>query len=201
VGLGACGNLNHLDFAWPWPQSGPAEQHRIATILGAAVFQACKRLQPLPAAPLRARSVWVELDLPAVSEPELAEARQMLASVTNDAGVNFMKLVRAHRVMDLAARNGRPHRVEVQAIAWGRELAWVGLPGEIFVELGLALKQRSPFPHTFVVELANENVGYVPDRRSFLEGNYEPESARCAPGSGERLVEAAVRLLSELHAE
>jgi neutral ceramidase len=201
VGLGACGNLNHLDFAWPWPQSGPAEQHRIATILGAAVFQACKRLQPLPAAPLRARSVWVELDLPPVSEPELAEARQMLASVTNDAGGNFMKLVRAHRVMDLAARNGRPHRVEVQAIAWGRELAWVGLPGEIFVELGLALKQRSPFPHTFVVELANENVGYVPDRRSFLEGNYEPESARCAPGSGERLVEAAVGLLSELHAE
>lgn len=201
VGLGTCGNLNHVDFAWPWPQSGPAEQHRIATILGAAVFQAYKRLQPLPAAPLRARSEWVELDLPAVTESELAEARQILATVSNDAGGNFMKLVRAHRVMDLAARNGRPQRVEVQAIAWGRELAWVGLPGEIFVELGLALKQRSPFPHTLVVELANENVGYVPDRRSYLEGNYEPESARCAPGSGERLVEAAVRLLSALHAE
>ncbi len=77
----------------------------------------------------------------------------------------------------------------------------MGLPGEIFVELGLAVKQCSPFPHTFVVELANENVGYVPDRRSYLEGNQEPESARCAPGSGERLVEAALRLLGELHAE
>jgi hypothetical protein len=27
--------------------------------------------------------------------------------------------------------------VEVQVIALGRELAWVSLPGEIFVELGL----------------------------------------------------------------
>ena len=44
-----------------------------------------------------------------------------------------------------------------------------------------------------------DRIGYVPDRRSYSEGNYEPESARCAPGSGERLVEAAVRLLAELH--
>ena len=75
------------------------------------------------------------------------------------------------------------------------------MPGEVFVELGLAIKKRSPFPHTFVIELGNECIGYIPDRRSYAEGNYEPESARCAAGSGERLVEAAVRLLGELAAE
>jgi hypothetical protein len=47
--------------------------------------------------------------------------------------------------------------------------------------------------------LANENIGYVPDRRSFAEGAYEPESARCAPGSGERLVDAAAQLLTEAY--
>ena len=46
---------------------------------------------------------------------------------------------------------------------------------------------------------ANEDIGYIPDRRSYAEGNYEPESARCAAGSGERLVEAAVKLLTDLH--
>lgn len=199
VGLGACGNLNHLEFAWPWPQSGAAEQHRIATLLGAAVFQAYKHLQPLPAAPLRGRSGVVELELPAITVEELAAARQTIAATPDDRGGNFMKLVRAHRVLDVAAREGRPLQAEVQVIAWGRELAWVGLPGEVFTELGMAIKQRSPFPHTFVVSLANENIGYVPDRRSYLEGNYEPESARCAPGSGEKLVEAAVKLLAEVH--
>ena len=110
-----------------------------------------------------------------------------------------MKVVRAYRALDVAARDGKPHRVEVQVLALGNDLAWVGLPGEIFVELGLAIKKRSPFMQTFVVELANENIGYVPDRRSYAEGNYEPESARCAAGSGERLVEAAVKLLTDLH--
>jgi hypothetical protein len=198
VGLGACGNLNHLDFAWPWPQSGAAEQHRIATILGAAVFLAYKHLQPLPPAPLRGRSATVELELPAVTAEEVAAARQTIAATPDDRSGNFMKLVRARRVLDVAAREGRPLRAEVQVIAWGRELAWVGLPGEVFAELGLAIKQRSPFPHTFVVSLANENIGYIPDRRSYLEGNYEPESARCAAGSGEKLVEAAMKLLAEL---
>ena len=72
-----------------------------------------------------------------------------------------------------------------------------GLPGEIFVESAW-LKEAVAFAHTFVVELANENVGYVPDRRSYAEGNYEPESSRCAPGSGERLIDAAARLLWQL---
>jgi hypothetical protein len=112
-----------------------------------------------------------------------------------------MKLVRAYRALDVAARAGRPHRVEVQAISLGQELAWVALPGEVFVELGLALKKRSPFPHTFIAELANENLGYIPDRRSYAEGNYEPESARYAAGSGEKLVDAAVGLLTSLYEE
>ena len=75
------------------------------------------------------------------------------------------------------------------------------LPGEIFVELGLALKQDSPFPHTIVAELANGSIGYIPARRAFAQGNYEVVSSRCGEGSGEMLVATAVRLLKELYAE
>jgi hypothetical protein len=77
----------------------------------------------------------------------------------------------------------------------------VSLPGEIFVELGLAIKQDSPFPHTIIAELANGSIGYIPSRRAYAQGNYEVVSARCAEGSGERLVDAALRLLKGLHAE
>mgnify|MGYP005853010211 CR=1 FL=1 len=198
VGNGTCGNLNHLDCGWHWPQNTGAEGHRIGTVLGAAVFQAYKSLQPISIGPVRARAEIVELALPDVTPDEVEEARQTLAAVKDDRGANFMKQVRAYRALDVAGREGRPHRVEVQVIALGPDVAWVGLPGEVFVELGLAIKKRSPFRHTFVVELANECIGYIPDRRSYAEGNYEPESARCAAGSGERLVEVAVKLLREL---
>ena len=68
-------------------------------------------------------------------------------------------------------------------------------------ELGLAIKQDSPFPRTIIAELANGAIGYIPSRRAYAQGNYEVISARCAEGSGERLVDAAVRLLKELYDE
>ena len=201
IANGTCGNLNHLDTSWRWPQGTPIEPHRIATILGAAVFQAYKDLAPLGAnsLPLRAKSEFVELALAEITPTQVAEANQTVATTQDDRGTNFMKLVRAYRALDIAERGGKPHRVEVQVIALGKELAWVSLPGEVFVELGLAIKKRSPFSQTFLIELANDNIGYIPDRRSYAEGNYEPESARCAAGSGEKLVEAAVKLLAQLH--
>jgi hypothetical protein len=195
---GACGNLNHIDVNWSWPQTSPAEQHRIAIILGAAVLQSYKQLQPLAGGPLQAASAWVDLPSATVTPEEVAEARQFLAQAKDDRNANFMKKVRAYRALDLAAQDGKPYRVEVQVISLGRDIAWVSLPGEVFTELGLAMKKRSPFPYTFPVYLANETVGYIPDRRSYAEGAYEPESARVAPGAGEQLVETAVALLDRL---
>ena len=95
--------------------------------------------------------------------------------------------------------NGQPREVEVQVITLGRDLAWVSLPGEIFVELGLAIKQDSPFRITIVVELANGTVGYVPTRRAYAQGNYEVVSARVAEGSGELLVDTAIRMLKTMY--
>ncbi len=110
-----------------------------------------------------------------------------------------MELVKAYKVLDVAAREGKPLEVEVQVIALGRELAWVSLPGEIFVELGLSIKAASPFKQTHIAELANGSIGYIPNRSAYAEGNYEVVSARCEEGSGELLVAAAIRLLNQLH--
>jgi hypothetical protein len=72
------------------------------------------------------------------------------------------------------------------------------LPGEMFVELGLEIKKRSPFAHTILIELANDSFGYIPTKRAYEEGNYEPTNSTVLSGSGEKLVEAAVRLLRGL---
>ena len=82
--------------------------------------------------------------------------------------------------------------------ALGNDVAFVSLPGEIFVELGLEIKKRSPFAHTHLIELANGAIGYIPNRPAYAEGAYEVVSARCAAGGGELLVETAVGLLREL---
>ena len=75
----------------------------------------------------------------------------------------------------------------------------VALPGEIFVELGQAIKLASPYPITIIAELANGSIGYVPDRRAYPQGAYEVISARVAEGSGEKMAEAAIDMLIEHH--
>ena len=80
----------------------------------------------------------------------------------------------------------------------------VGVPGEFFTALGQEIKRRSPYRYTYVFELANDYVGYVPDARSFDRGGYQVWTglhSYLAKGSGEAIVDAAVDLLGTLHAE
>ncbi len=77
-------------------------------------------------------------------------------------------------------------------------IAFVGLGGEVFNELGKAIKLSSPFHPTLVLTHCNGAAGYVPTRPSYSEGGYEVQSSSFAPGGGEQLVEEAVRMLKEL---
>ena len=81
---------------------------------------------------------------------------------------------------------------ELQVIRIG-DFSIVALPGEMFVEFGLALKAASPTATTAVVSLANDYIGYCPTLAAFSEGAYETWAAKSAwpaPGTGEAMVEA-----------
>ncbi len=94
---------------------------------------------------------------------------------------------------------------EVQAIRLG-DLMLVSAPGELFNELGLALKYASGAQQTFICGFANDNIGYMPARRAYPHGGYEIAEAykyygypaALAPEAGESYVAAAVRLMHEL---
>jgi neutral ceramidase len=197
--IGCAGNLNHIDVKWRDRQKGHNEAARIGTVLAAEVLKTMKRLEPLAGGSLRAASEILNLPLPEVTAADLEWARKITPSFGTKNAAPFMDLVRAFRISDVFERKGKPLEAEVQIIALGNDVAWVGLPGEIFAELGMAIKMASPFRYTVVAELANGSIGYVPNRKAYPEGAYEAVSARCAAGSGEMLAEAAVRLLIEAH--
>ena len=81
----------------------------------------------------------------------------------------------------------------------GRDIAWVALPGEVFVELGRSIKAASQFRQTNIIELANGVCYYIPNRSAYAEGQYEVVTTRYAEGAGELLVTTAIRLLTQLH--
>ena len=58
------------------------------------------------------------------------------------------------------------------------DLAIAAVPAEVFVEIGLELKEKSPFKPTFTIELANGYNGYLPTPAQHKLGGYETWRAR-----------------------
>ena len=86
--------------------------------------------------------------------------------------------------------------------ALGEDVAIVCLPGEVLVDLGLAIKHNSPFRTTLLLELSNQvETIYVPTRAAYAGGSYEVTNSATQPGSGELLVESALKLLKDAAVE
>jgi hypothetical protein len=77
-------------------------------------------------------------------------------------------------------------------------MAFVGLGGEIFNDLGKTIKANSPFHPTFILTHCNGAAGYFPTEASYPAGGYEVDTSRGAPGAGEKIVAEASQMLKEL---
>jgi hypothetical protein len=170
---------------------------------------------------LEFRRATVDLPLQTVTRDQIERSQQLLQLVREGGKVEFLDQVQAYKTLMLAQfRNatkqpnaesqigwGLSHAwsgigdtlpVDVQTLCVGDELALVFLPGEVFVELGLAIKRGSPYRHTLIIELSNcVETAYIPTRAACAGGSYEVTNSTVQPGAGEMLVETALRLLRE----
>jgi neutral ceramidase len=198
---GAAGNINHIDVKTSRPQKGHEEAARIGTVLADEVIRTFDRLRPAAAGDLKIRSRTLQLQPAPLSAGDVERAQAIARDLDAGKKVSFLDTVFAWKVIETAERKGKPLDAEVQVITLGSDIAWVALPGEIFTELGMAIKKASPYPMTMIVELAHGPVTYFPNEAAVPQGNYEVVTSRVAPGSGERLVEAAKQLLAEAHSQ
>lgn len=201
-----CGDINHVDAIG---KRRPSSEE-IGARLGRAVVGQANHMKPLVGASLAALTEYVYAPGQNFSPEELTWAHQDQAELLyNDSKFlerrrrlkirSLERLRRTEAVPPTVADEQWKLPLEVQAFKVSDDLAVVGLPGEVFVELGLAIKANSPFRTTLVIELTNSHIAYVPTRRAFAEGSYETINSRLAPGGGEMMVEMAVRLLNNLH--
>lgn len=89
--------------------------------------------------------------------------------------------------------------IELQGFRVG-DAAFVAIPGEVFVEIGLALKRQLPHM-TFVVGIANGYIGYLPTREAYTTGGYEVVSSKCQPDAADILVEKVASLTERLFSD
>ncbi|MDO4575082.1 MAG: neutral/alkaline non-lysosomal ceramidase N-terminal domain-containing protein [Planctomycetia bacterium] len=194
-GTGACGDINHIDVTGTHRRKAP----QIGEALGRRVVEAMEKGVTSEPASFAVASRVVLCPRQQFTEEEIAAAAAMRDAIMDPSKgkYTFLERVRAGKILGVSQL---PENVacDVQAFRFSEDVAMVALPGEVFVELGLAIKKASPFKHTIVLELSQRNLQYVPTEKAFREGSYETINSTVAPGGGEKLVEAAVALLRSL---
>ena len=94
------------------------------------------------------------------------------------------------------SRLGETLDIPMTAVAFG-EIAFTGHPYEMFHENGKEVRDLSPYKTTFICTLSGDALGYIPSALGYSNGGYETFNCRFAAGTGEELVQEAVRLLNE----
>jgi len=215
-GTGCCGDINHVNPRGTQRNSTDV----IGKSIGSTIVAALPTLTRIETPVLTVRSKEVRLPLQPVSAEAVAASVARLSDVAAGKPVEFLDHVTAHKTLMIDQLRNSPRfagdtdgvlarrltqelagvgpelPVDLQVICIGRDLAIVCLPGEVFVELGLAIKRASPCRQTMILELTNcVETFYVPTRAAFAGGGYEPTNSTIAHGGGELLVEETIRLL------
>ncbi len=96
------------------------------------------------------------------------------------------------------------YKFHLSGIRIGDDFAIVTNPDELFCEIGMDIKKRSPFEHTMVAEQTNGARGYVPTAKAFEEGGYETwygEHSYLSTRAGEIVENKSLEILRQLKNE
>jgi len=201
---GCCGDINNIDINNRPTRTKPYEHAKhVAAMLAAEAFRVSEKLRFTSDGKIATAREIINVDVRPISAEELAKAEE-IAKHTKEGPPNTEQVYA--REIVLLSQMPKVVEAEIQVIAINN-LAIVALPGEIFVEIGLEIKQASPFEYTFVVELGNGWIGYIPTAKAFTEGtkaSYETQLARSSksvPETGDKMRDTAINLLNNIHTE
>jgi hypothetical protein len=196
---GTSGDVNNIDVRGGHKRLADyARMELVANQVAAEVFKAMQAIEYHESVPLRMIQRELALETRRPTPAVVAWAREILSRPEGATSPFPRERIYAERTLRMI---DTPSQIEVplQALRIG-DLALVTIPFEVFVEIGLELKAKSPFPRTFVVSLANGAFGYLPTVAHHELGGYETwlgtnhVEVQAAP----KIVSALLEMLAEL---
>lgn len=171
---GTCGNINPVAVCKDF-----SEVKRLGTIVGAEALKVSEEITSFESdVNLKATKEKVILksqEIPSVEQLQgIVNAGSKAANPGLDWEYNWAKDALEYAK---AGKFSADVPIEIQVLALGNKIVIAGIPGEVFVEIGLAIKEKSPFEFTLPVECTNGCIGYMPTKEAFEEGGYEPALA------------------------
>lgn len=209
---GTSGNVTQVDYRVGFPDTYQ-ECQRIGYMLGVSALEAIENEQAVKSNIVKVSREMVPVKRITISDEQLEWAKAVMKKVELEGmppaqadGIPDAQYaqdwIKMHEIQD------QVDALEVMVVRIG-DIAFVGLPGEMFCEFGLDIKFRSPFKNTLVMGLTNDDRNYFPTKISFTEGpkgftpmitGYEttPGSTNYEIGAGEKLANSSVSQLNRL---
>ena len=200
---GACGNINSIMLEHSYE---PART--LGTRLGCEVVKVWETIETAEAVGIAVASETVSLpqimygsetEAETLTKNLTQQLEQLKASEAHEGSIYWAqrRLERASQALE-SWRTGKqlqPITAELQAWRIGT-FGFTTAPGEVFNEIGTAIKRQSPLENTFFLGYANGSIGYVPTAESYPEGGYEVTHAcRVNHEAEEIITEGCLRLL------
>ena len=193
--LGCCGDINHIDFTGKIDTSSPVRYKEMGRILAGDVIAVREKIRVRPDMDIAAKSITFTAPRrqPTAEQVEWAMGvinagdDDAVSLKQNDSSADVEYIAAANtRVVDLNYANDAlwlhenpicEAEVEVSAVKIG-DTAIVGIPGEVFVDIGLNIKKDKTFKNIIVTELANGCHGYIGTKLAHEQGSYETRLSR-----------------------
>jgi neutral ceramidase len=169
---GTSGDVNNVDVLGAREKRAPYEKMRlVATSVAEKVAAAEKGVEWKDAVALGARMEELVLKTRRPSADLVERAKAILARPKDVKPAHAREVAYAERTLRLADV-AEDVSVPIQALRIG-ELGIAAIPFEVFTDIGLDIKKRTPFARTFTVSLANGSYGYLPTPEHHALGGYE----------------------------
>ncbi|HEX7899816.1 MAG TPA: hypothetical protein VF950_18750 [Planctomycetota bacterium] len=169
---GTSGDVNNVNVLGPREKLAPYEKMRlVATSVAEKVAAAEKAVEWKDAVKLDARLEELVLKSRKPSAELVERSKAILARPKDVKPAHAREVAYAERALKLA---DAPDEISVpiQALRIG-DLGIAAIPFEVFTDIGLEIKKRTPFPRAFTISLANGSYGYLPTPEHHALGGYE----------------------------
>ena len=196
---GTSGDINNINWPGKAAEAHPPyeKMNIVAKKVANASYEAIKDAPEQQWVSLAASQTEVSLG---VRKPDAKAIKRAEKIVAQAAGPNMQTMEEIYARETLLLKD-YPDNVDIllQVFRIG-DLAITAIPAEVFVEIGLELKEKSPFKPTFNIELANGYNGYLPTAKQHKLGGYETWRARSSyleENAADKILKTLFNLLSE----
>lgn len=203
---GACGNTNYFTYLKDEKEKYEKRDYRdVGVSLAKTALEALENATELSLGKLHFRGEQflghvnhaldhlapIALQISQIQDPEETKAALKAAGINN-----------RYEQWGIINRSRMPEttQAELCSIAFG-DFAMAFCPHEMFDELGLRLRQASPYPMTFPCNYAQIYRGYMPSHRMVPHGEYEVNMCQYIPGTGEAEILALLAQLEDTKKE